>query len=137
MATWMEAPVESLEPGVMGEVAALLEDPLSEIDSWVVLDTGIWPGDPSGHDRELTAARDVGPPICDVIVAWRAADRELAGLAEDDPEWNRVHAELVGLRALHHRLFEARMGESPRGDEFAARWRSPSWPGVQPRYPAA
>jgi hypothetical protein len=53
-------------------------------------------------------------PICDVLNAWRAAERELASLVEGRPDWDRVHAELVGLRALHHRLFEARMAAAAR-----------------------
>jgi hypothetical protein len=61
------------------------------------------------------------PPIHQVIAAWRAADRELAGLVEGDPEWNRIHAELIGLRALHHLLFEARMAASPTDGESSAR----------------
>ena len=57
---------------------------------------------------EQADARDETPHLWDVIAAWRAADRELAAMTQDDPDWNRVHAELVGLRALHHRLFDAR-----------------------------
>jgi hypothetical protein len=60
--------------------------------------------------------------IDEVIAAWRAADRRLAGLEDSDPERNRVQAELVGLRALHHRLFDVKLFERPRGDEASARW---------------
>jgi hypothetical protein len=61
------------------------------------------------------------PRIHDVISAWRAADRELAGLVEDDPERDRVQSELVVLRAVHHRLFAARMAASPTIDESSVR----------------
>ena len=49
------------------------------------------------------------PRICDVIVAWRAAERELAAWSESDPEWRVAEADIVWLRALHHRLFDAKL----------------------------
>jgi hypothetical protein len=60
--------------------------------------------------------------IDEVIAAWRAADRRLAGLEDSDPERNRVQAELVGLRALHHRLFDVQLFAWPRVDQPSARW---------------
>jgi hypothetical protein len=47
--------------------------------------------------------------IWEVLAAWRAAEREMSSISDDSPEWPRVHAELVGLRAAYHRLFQERM----------------------------
>lgn len=47
--------------------------------------------------------------IYEILTAWRAADRALAGLEEDAPEWARVHARLVSLRASYHQLFAERV----------------------------
>ena len=124
MATWMEAPIEGSEVGGTSEIAVRPDGSPSEIDPWIVLDAGIWPG-ANVPEREATGflgSEEARPPIPAVIAAWRAADRELAGLAEGDPDWDRVHAELVGLRALHHRLFEARMAQDPTGGESSSRW---------------
>ena len=123
MATLMEAPIAGSEAGVTGEIQLLPDGPPSGIDPWFELDAGVWSGPaeirpPSVFLEDGDATRR----ICDVIAAWRAADRELAGLVEGDPGWARVHDELVGLRALHHRLFAAHVGESPTGEEPAARW---------------
>lgn len=43
-----------------------------------------------------------------VLMAWRAAERELNEIHEGSPEWSRVNAEIVSLRAAYHRLFEER-----------------------------
>jgi hypothetical protein len=47
--------------------------------------------------------------IWEVLAAWRAAEREMSAIPDASPEWPRVHAELVGLRAAYHRLFHERM----------------------------
>ena len=118
----------------------MLDGPASEIERWIALDVGAWP---FGRDHEANPVSDgaiAAPPppirprtrliesdgvslaICDVVEAWRAAERELAGLVENEPEWNRVTAEIIGVRALHQRLFEARLGSRPgRGDAAATR----------------
>jgi hypothetical protein len=77
-----------------------------------------------GSEAGITGEMASGgaPRIRDVILAWRAAERELAGLVEADPKRERVRAELVSLRAIHHRLFAARMAESPAGRTSSARW---------------
>jgi hypothetical protein len=88
--------------------------PTSSADSWLVLFERPRRRPADGADPDLRStsvpvtAADAALRLCDVIAAWRAADRELAGLTDADPEWSRVHAELVGLRALHHRLFDMR-----------------------------
>ena len=64
-----------------------------------------------GSPNGIAEAPDDPARLWEIIAAWRAADRELALLAEDDPDWNRVHAEVVGLRALHHRRFDARLDQ--------------------------
>lgn len=46
--------------------------------------------------------------IHEILTAWRAADRALGVIAEDSPEWARVHARLVTLRASYHQLFGER-----------------------------
>lgn len=136
MATWMEAPIEGPEVGVAREIGVFGDRPPSEIDPRIVLDAGIWPGANSPRPEGIPPPspapvqqptgclehEDANPPIHQVIAAWRAADRALAGLVEGDPEWNRIHAELVGLRTLHHSLFEARMVQEPTGSESSARW---------------
>jgi hypothetical protein len=43
--------------------------------------------------------------IRDVLAAWRAAERELAVLAQDSPEWAQLNARLISLRVAYHRLF--------------------------------
>jgi hypothetical protein len=84
-----------------GGQAALLEGPGPEIERWIAPDR---PGiRPTGADLD-------SPTICDVVADWRAAERNLAGLIENEPEWDRVLAETIGLRTLHNRLFEARLG---------------------------
>jgi hypothetical protein len=42
-----------------------------------------------------------------VLSAWRAAERQLAALPEDDPEWARVQDEIEHLRSEYHRLARA------------------------------
>jgi hypothetical protein len=86
---------------VDGGPATLLEGPVSEIERWIALDR---PG------VRLTGTNVDSPAICDVVADWRAAERDLARLIENEPEWNRVFAETIGLRTLHNRLFEARLG---------------------------
>lgn len=49
------------------------------------------------------------PKIWVVLASWRAAERELATTTLDSPDWTRIHADLVGLRAAHHRLFQERL----------------------------
>jgi hypothetical protein len=72
-----------------------------------------------GSDARIE--RGVAPRICDVITAWRAAARELAELAATSPDRDRLHADLVGLRALHHHLFDQCLSEWPRGRIAATR----------------
>jgi hypothetical protein len=105
-----------------------------ELDPWIELDASIWPGAgptpreaipfvTSGPDQPSTGSFEPGhgtPRICEVIAAWRVAERQIAEMVEDDPDRGRIQAELVGLRALHHELFEARMRRWPR--EASARW---------------
>jgi hypothetical protein len=113
MATTTEAPIGDSEVGGTREIAVLPDGPRSEMDPWIVLGADTWPG---------ANAPAATPSIQQVIAAWRAADRELALLVEGDLEWNRICAELIGLRALHHRLFEARMAQDPTGGESSTRW---------------
>lgn len=146
MTAGVEAPVAGRGPRVASESEALFGRPRSRIDQWISLDADTWHHDRSSRRPEPvksrpspyeavptsspTAARprtalgasveDASPAICDVLAAWRAAERELVDLDENDPEWSRVHAEFVGLRALHHRLFEARMGPGNAGGGTAA-----------------
>jgi hypothetical protein len=47
--------------------------------------------------------------IYEILTAWRAADRALGVVEEDSPEWARVNARLVNLRASYHRLFAERV----------------------------
>ena len=111
----------AVEPTLVeaGAWPVLSDEPVSGVDRWVVLFERPQPaaddaGEPESTPNPPAAANAIAaldqpePHLLDVIAAWRAADRELASLTEDDPDWNRVHAEVVGLRALHHRLFDAR-----------------------------
>ena len=114
-------------------------------DSWLVLFERPPRSTPAGPGPLPEAAASTTSPagdavaerrICDVLIAWRAADRELASLTEADPEWSRVQAEIAGLRALHHRLFDLRAGQrtheretaSVRFAELARAWRMDTAP---------
>jgi hypothetical protein len=46
--------------------------------------------------------------IFEILTAWRAADRALGVIAEGSPEWARVHARVVSLRASYHQVFADR-----------------------------
>jgi hypothetical protein len=52
--------------------------------------------------------------IWDVLAAWRASEHELAVTSADNPEWPRIHADLVGLRAAYHRMFRERLNAPDR-----------------------
>ena len=121
-------PADSALPTAGHERAAY-----DEVDGWTTfiprpwLEGGTGPAfGPITFQRETADPADPGPTpdeerarradaaesdrsISDVLAVWRAAERELAALADGDPEIGRVHAELVGLRALHHRLFDERI----------------------------
>jgi len=134
MATWMEAPVEGTKSGPRIESGATVDGSPTELDPWIELDAGVWPSaGPSprdaipfvspGPDEPSTGPLEPGhgtPRICDVIAAWRVAARQMAEMVQDDPDRDRVQADVIGLRALHHELFEARMHRWPR--EASARW---------------
>jgi hypothetical protein len=134
MATWMEAPVEGTNSEAGAEIAGTLDGSPAEFDPWIVLDASLWPGASSsprdvipvtnrGPAQPSTGSLEPGhstPRICDVIAAWRVAERQIAEMVEDDPDRARVQAALVSLRTLHHELFEARMRRWPR--EASARW---------------
>ena len=129
MTAGVAAPVQAADLQLADGQAALLDGLIAEISQWSVLDEHLWPFDrdqgtkpasdgavlgpnsaPFEPSTRLAVSDGSSPAICDVVNAWRAADRELAGLVENQPEWNRVRAEIIGLRALHNRLFEARQG---------------------------
>jgi hypothetical protein len=129
MTAGVEATVQAEVLQLVDGQAALLDGLIAEISQWTVLDAQAWPFDrdhgakpasdeavprpnsaPIGPRTRLAVSDGISPAICDVVAAWRAADRELAGLIENEPEWNRVRAGIIGLRALHNRLFEARLG---------------------------
>lgn len=148
MTTGAEAPIGSPGGRIAVEVEALLGGPRSEIDRWVDLDTDAEHDNRSRRVFEparlrplpdlavptarpaamrsgaaILAADEATFAICVVLEAWRAAERELVSLAERDADWRRVHAELVGLRALHHRLFDARMSRPGAENPIATpRW---------------
>ena len=103
MTAGVEAPVQSSVLRLVVGAAALLDDAAPDEAVQV-------PDSARFRPQTRLSARDASPAICDVVAAWRTADRELAGLVENEPELNRVRAEIIGLRALHHRLFEARLG---------------------------
>jgi len=42
----------------------------------------------------------------EVLASWREAERELAGTAEDSPEWPHINARLISLRVAYRRLFD-------------------------------
>ena len=49
----------------------------------------------------------------DVLSSWRAAERRLAGIAADDPDWTAVVDEVSVLREQYHHLFESRRRGGP------------------------
>jgi hypothetical protein len=148
---------------IQPEVIGIDGHHIFELDGSAALDSGwlddAWLADPSDRaasfDRETpplscgsllvqaprpvvapsppTPAADVPQQIFAVVNAWRAAERVLDGLVVDSPPWNRVHAELVGLRALHHRLFDARVaaaaghGEGPIRPVLTMMAWGPTW----------
>lgn len=145
MTAGIETPVGGRRPRLASDLEALFGGPRPDIDRWTSLDADPWHDDrsrpvpepvelrplpddatPAASSAQILprAARpatdETAPAICDVLAAWRAAERELAGLAQGDPDWNRVHAEFVGLRALHHRLFAARMAREVAAGQAAA-----------------
>ena len=77
---------------------------------------------PIRPELDLMRRDEAGVAICDVLAAWRAAERELAGLVAGDRRANLVEAEVCGLRDLHQRLFAARArpSSSSLGDRNAA-----------------
>jgi hypothetical protein len=89
------------------------------VGEWVTLDR-----DPDSRTLDLPDLALVPPVrlaveqiettvgIWDVLTAWRAAERELAGITLESPDWPRVHADLVGLRATYHRLFHERLSST-------------------------
>lgn len=62
------------------------------------------------------ASANPNPRIWDVLTAWREAARSIAAIEPDSTGWYARHAELVGLRALYHTLFEeaAAAADAPR-----------------------
>lgn len=68
-------------------------------------DSGISWWVPSAAPPRRPTTANAGP----ILAAWRAAERELGEIAGDSPDWPRVNAELVALRADYHRLFEERL----------------------------
>jgi hypothetical protein len=53
--------------------------------------------------------------LCDVLSAWRAAERELAGHVEGSPTWVCLQAAMSDLRSLHARLFDERSASLHHG----------------------
>jgi hypothetical protein len=53
--------------------------------------------------------------LCDVLAAWRAAERELAGHVEGSPTWVCLQAAMSDLRSLHARLFDERFASLNHG----------------------
>lgn len=60
-------------------------------------------------ETEVSAATPA-VAICQVLAAWRAAERELASLGVDSPDRGRVQALIVDHQATYLRLFDERMG---------------------------
>jgi hypothetical protein len=139
MTAGVEAPVQAAALQLVGGQAAQLDGSIAEIDRWIVLDAQVWPFDrdlgskpasdeavpapnsaPIRPRTRLAHSHGASPAICDVVAAWRAAERDLADLVENEPAWNRVRAEIIGLRALHHLLFEGRVGSRPGGGDATA-----------------
>lgn len=60
--------------------------------------------------RELqapsAASANLNPRIWEILTAWRAAIRAIATTEPETSAWYARHAELVGLRALYHALFD-------------------------------
>jgi len=84
------------------------------------------PVDHGAFDRALRAAalawqpHWIDPPeppigagpvigLPEVLEAWRATDRELAGMTEDDPLQKLLEANATLLRAMYQRLYRERM----------------------------
>ena len=91
--------MESEADGSTGQVAVVevVERPPAQADASGLTLIRLLPGD----------ADPVAEPhrTWDVLAEWRAAERSLAALSPDSPDWNEAHAQLVGLRARYHSLF--------------------------------
>lgn len=99
----LNGPRPLVDSGVAGPSRELRDDPLAHAFEW----------------HRLTVVRPVQQPversvpapkirIWDVLAAWRAAERELGQVADGSPEWPRLHANVVGLRASYHRIVDER-----------------------------
>lgn len=55
-----------------------------------------------------------------VLSAWRAAERELAALAEGSSEWAAVQAEIEHFRQEYHRLARTKRDRSESSESFGA-----------------
>lgn len=54
-----------------------------------------------------------GVAVCDVLAAWRAAERELAALPDDSPDWADARIRVLELRATYHQLFNEHLHRWP------------------------
>ena len=65
------------------------------------------PNRPDAPDARAAATPAMGLP--DVLAAWRATERELAGMSGDSPEQELLEANVAMLRAMYQRLYVERM----------------------------
>jgi hypothetical protein len=54
-----------------------------------------------------------GAAVSDVLAAWRAAERELAALSTDSPDWSEVQGKVLELRASYQQLFSEHLHRWP------------------------
>jgi hypothetical protein len=103
----LEAAHERDAPERLRRGRVLLDDPPRAFDRAVRAAASAWtPRLVAGTERNLAAGRAAIPEI---LAAWRAAERELAGMTGDSPAQELLEANVSMLQALYQRLYRERM----------------------------
>lgn len=86
---------------------ARLDDPSGAFDRALRAAASAWtPRVVAGSQRTLAAGQAAIPEI---LAAWRAAERELAGMTGDSPAQELLEANVSMLQALYQRLYRERL----------------------------
>jgi hypothetical protein len=102
-----EAPHERDAPERLRRGQAQLDDPPGAFDRALRAAASAWtPRVVAGTERTVSAWRAAIPEI---LAAWRAAERELAGMTGDSPAQELLEANVSMLQALYQRLYRERI----------------------------
>jgi hypothetical protein len=103
-----EAPHERDAPERLRQGLVRVDDPPGAFDRALRAAAAVWtPRLVAGTGRTVAAGRIAIPEI---LAAWRAAERELAGMTGDSPAQELLEANVSMLQALYQRLFRERVG---------------------------